>query len=215
MKVLTRRNAALKNTAVTSRAIRASVIHKKNADRLGKQKNSSITTSTNVKKEKEASPNTKALTKENVKPENTGKKRGRPFKNPPKKEETRTNGVLTHTAEKTQTKETTRKNNDETKVNQKISNGKTRNSNVKKSIIDVKAEAPSSNSTFIITSVEEQKPLEHNNNVTVAFLTKGPFSPNSSVGDSGKKSERKYQCGICMKVFLGSNDLRKHLRIHR
>lgn len=25
---------------------------------------------------------------------------------------------------------------------------------------------------------------------------------------------RKYQCGLCMKKFLGSNDLRKHVRIH-
>lgn len=37
---------------------------------------------------------------------------------------------------------------------------------------------------------------------------------SGSMADSSPKS-RKYRCDICDKNFLGSNDLRKHLRIHR
>lgn len=239
MKVLTRRNAALKNTAVTSRAIRASVINRRNSEKIGKRttnnnNNNSIVTKSAakeiIKNKKEngvvndtsSHTATTEKTKENVKPQETGitKKRGRPFKAQPKnnsslskpKLQTDTNATSNHTANnKTQTKDKTRSSRLEKReesVSVKTPNAKTRSNTAKKS---PEVPASSSGSPTVNTSADERS-REKNNNETIAVLTKGPFS---SLSETSKKNDRKYQCGICMKVFLGSNDLRKHLRIHR
>lgn len=243
MKVLTRRNAALKNTAVTSRAIRASVINRRNSEKI--ERTTVLTKSAakeiiKTKKEilngvvKDTSSNTTTeKTKENVKPRNTGKKRGRPFKSQPtkalsskRKLQTQTNGTSNHTANKAQTKETrsTRlvkslsqkgDNCDTVKTNQKTPNSKTRGNSTKKVVLSEQTpDTPTSSGSPTVSSSEE-KSVEKNNNETIAVLTKGPFSGIQNPSDTAKKNNKKYQCGICMKVFLGSNDLRKHLRIHR
>lgn len=214
MKVLTRRDAALKNTAVTSRARRnseKSVISRQNSVKTEKR----VVALRALKSEavsNAVSNTTTEKTKENVKPENTGKKRGRPFKNSPKtdnvtptKPKTQQNGTSNHTANnKVPTKETRSskgvKNEDDT--------GKTKT----RGIIKVKREEQTPETC---ESDSDEKPVEKNNNETNGVLTKGPLSGGKKLSDKSKKNDRKYQCGICMKVFLGSNDLRKHLRIHR
>lgn len=56
------------------------------------------------------------------------------------------------------------------------------------------------------TKDSTDKLVETNNNIS---------SPSpTTVCDLLGKARRKYQCGVCDKHFLGSNDLRKHLRIH-
>lgn len=62
-----------------------------------------------------------------------------------------------------------------------------------------------------VSEVQSPKPavdkaLETNNNVS------NKIAP--ALCRLVEKSPRKYQCGVCEKQFLGSNDLRKHLRIH-
>lgn len=60
-------------------------------------------------------------------------------------------------------------------------------------------------------SQNEPKIIEKNNNAIIDTKE----SQESTLVEAAKKSSRKYQCGVCDKIFLGSNDLRKHLRIHR
>lgn len=232
MKVLTRRNAALKNTAVTSRAIRASVINRRNSEKTEKRtvvtKAIKETTKSSKKENEDTISNTTTeKTKENVKPGNTGKKRGRPFKNAPTKDvtlpkpKTQINGTSNHTANKTQTKETRSSKVEKSsecdtgKSVQKSSVSKTRSNNTKKNGNESTPASPTSSRSPTVSSASEEKSIEKNNNETNGVLTKGPFSGSQSLSETSKKSDRKYQCGICMKVFLGSNDLRKHLRIHR
>lgn len=57
----------------------------------------------------------------------------------------------------------------------------------------------------------EPKIIEKNNNAIIETKE----TQESTLVEAAKKSSRKYQCGVCDKIFLGSNDLRKHLRIHR
>lgn len=64
---------------------------------------------------------------------------------------------------------------------------------------------PVKNTTVPKPNAKEEKVVETNNNVSQS-------SP--LICKLVDKNSRKYQCGVCDKNFLGSNDLRKHLRIH-